>query len=220
MAATGGGTQTRSEGSLFPRILSEPLCLCPRLVLLLGLLHSLSRHPCLVSASSPEIPGHAGELSLDLSLTFPSSHDLETATSATLTRLPVLIDRRALLLFRFFLSWAFSAAFLSCRPPPTKRRGEAERNGEARRRPPSRREVRQRLPLKLTKLTLWSSVLTAHMGKGEGKGGDAPPLRVKNKSPPLHQKNGYPSQKILDLFYSIPPFLVLFHCACLFFQSN
>ena len=53
--------------------------------------------------------------------------------------------------------------------------------------------------------------------RGGGRGGDAPPLRVKNKSPPLHQKNGYPSQKILDLFYSISPFLGLFYCACLFF---
>ncbi len=47
------------------------------------------------------------------------------------------------------------------------------------------------------------------MGKRGGeKGGDAPPLRVKNKSPPpLYKKNGYPSQKILDLFYFIPPCL-------------
>ncbi len=136
--AAAGGTQTRSEGSLFPRILSEPepLCLCPRLVLPLGLLHSLSRHPCLVSASSPEIPGHAGELSLDLSLTFPSSHDLETATSATLTQLPVWIGtlagaRRALLLFRFspFLGlFHFSAAFLSCRPRPPSADKERRRS--------------------------------------------------------------------------------------------
>ena len=47
----------------------------------------------------------------------------------------------------------------------------------------------------------------AHMGKGGGRWGeDAPPLRFKNKSPPLHQKNGYQSQKILDLFYYIPLF--------------
>ena len=62
--------------------------------------------------------------------------------------------------------------------------------------------------------------LSPHMGKGGWKGGDAPPLRVKNKSPPLWQKNGYPYQKIHGLFYSIPPFLGLFYCACLFFQSN
>ncbi len=53
-----------------------------------------------------------------------------------------------------------------------------------------------------------------------GKGGDAPPLRVKTKSPPLWQKNGYPYQKIHGLFYSIPPFLGLFYCTCFFFQSN
>ncbi len=52
------------------------------------------------------------------------------------------------------------------------------------------------------------------MGKG-GRGGCNPPLRVKNKSPPLHQKNGHPSQKILDLFYSIPPVLFLFVCMSL-----
>ncbi len=48
------------------------------------------------------------------------------------------------------------------------------------------------------------------MGKGGEGGGNAPPLRVKNKSPHLSQKNGYPSQKILDPFYSIPLFLGFF----------
>ncbi len=50
--------------------------------------------------------------------------------------------------------------------------------------------------------------------------GDAPPLRVKNKSPTLHQKNGYPSQKILDPFYSIPPYLGFFYCVCRFFHQT
>ncbi len=61
-----------------------------------------------------------------------------------------------------------------------------------------------------------------HMGRGGGggKGGECTPLRVKNNSPPLYQKNGYPSQKILDLFYFIPPFLAFFYCACLFFHQT
>ncbi len=58
----------------------------------------------------------------------------------------------------------------------------------------------------------WSSSPTST----HGQGGE----RVKNKSSPLHQKNGYLSQKIRGLFYSIAPFLFLFYCACLFFQSN
>ena len=66
----------------------------------------------------------------------------------------------------------------------------------------------------------FSAVFTHGQGGGEGGEGRTPPLRVKNKSPPLSQKNGYPSQKILDPFYSIPLFLGFFYCACYYFHQT
>ena len=76
---------------------------------------------------------------------------------------------------------------------------------------------------KLTSLPrheLWEYIYAPSNHTWAGGGAPPPPLRVKNKSPPLHQKNEYPSQKIHEPFYSIPLFLGHFHCACLFFQSN
>ncbi len=45
-----------------------------------------------------------------------------------------------------------------------------------------------------------------HGQVGEGRGMQPPPLWVKNKSPTLWQKNGYPSKKIHGLIYGIPLF--------------
>ncbi len=72
-------------------------------------------------------------------------------------------------------------------------------------------KVPQKVPQNMLRNHTWA--------RGGGRGG-CTPLRVKNKSPPLHQKIGYPSLKILDLLYSIPPLLGFFYCACLFFHKT
>ncbi len=68
--------------------------------------------------------------------------------------------------------------------------------------------VRKEIPMTIQNIQLDHTWARGGGVKGWGMH-NAHPLRVKDKSPPLHQKNGYPSQKILDLFYSIHPFLSL-----------
>ena len=61
-----------------------------------------------------------------------------------------------------------------------------------------------------------------HMGKGGDKKGGSTPREGQKQVPSLHQKNGrVPITKQSLIFStSMPPFLGLFYCACLFFQSN
>ncbi len=47
--------------------------------------------------------------------------------------------------------------------------------------------------------------MTTHGQGGDGRGRDVSPLEIKNKSPPLKKKNGYPShEKVHTLFCDVP----------------
>ncbi len=69
------------------------------------------------------------------------------------------------------------------------------------------------------------SILQLYLGRRHtwargGGGGVHPPLRVKTKTPPFWQKNGYPLQKVHGLFYPLYPLFLAFFIVHVSFSNQ